>query len=93
MSLSTYLTGIADAIREKKGTSEPINAQNFATEIKGIETGGNDEELNIAYAKQMDTFNNILTGKPLVERDYTAKEIAKLDRILANITQGEVVNG
>ena len=40
MSLRTYLTDIADAIREKKGTSDPINAQDFASEISSISTGG-----------------------------------------------------
>lgn len=40
MALKTYLTGIADAIRTKKGTTDPINAQNFASEIESIESGG-----------------------------------------------------
>ena len=34
------LTDVADAIREKKGSTEPINAQNFAEEIRSIEGGG-----------------------------------------------------
>ena len=34
------LTDVADAIREKKGTTEPINAQSFAEEIRTIESGG-----------------------------------------------------
>lgn len=38
-SLKEYLTAIADAIREKKKTSEPINAQHFANEIASIEGG------------------------------------------------------
>ena len=38
-SLTEFLTGIANAIRNKKGTTEPINAQNFASEIESIETG------------------------------------------------------
>ena len=39
-NLSDYLKDIADAIRDKKGTTEPINAQDFASEIASIETGG-----------------------------------------------------
>ena len=35
-----FLGDVADAIREKKGTAEPIAAQNFADEIKSIETDG-----------------------------------------------------
>lgn len=34
------LTDVADAIREKKGTSDKINAQRFAEEIRSIEGGG-----------------------------------------------------
>lgn len=36
------LTDVADAIREKKGSNEPINAQNFANEIKNLPSGGGD---------------------------------------------------
>ena len=39
-NLGDYLKDIADAIREKKGTTEPINAQDFASEIASIEGGG-----------------------------------------------------
>ena len=39
-NLKDFLTDIADAVREKKGTSEPINAQNLSEEIRGIESGG-----------------------------------------------------
>lgn len=46
-TLKSYLTTIANAIREKKGTTEPINASNFASEILSIQAGGS---LNIAYS-------------------------------------------
>lgn len=36
MSLATYLTEIADALREKKGTEGVIPAQSFADEIRGL---------------------------------------------------------
>lgn len=36
MSLKSYLKGIADAIRNKKGTTDVINAQNFTSEINDI---------------------------------------------------------
>lgn len=41
-NLTDFLTDVADAIREKKGTSEKINPQNFSEEIKGIESGGTE---------------------------------------------------
>lgn len=39
-NLKDFLIDVADAIREKKGTTEPINPQDFASEIASIETGG-----------------------------------------------------
>lgn len=39
-NLSDFVTDIADAIRAKKGTNEPINAQDFSSEIASIEGGG-----------------------------------------------------
>lgn len=37
--LGTFLTGVANAIREKKETTAPIPAKNFASEIRSIEGG------------------------------------------------------
>lgn len=42
-NLKDFLTDLADAIREKKGTSNPINPQDFTSEIASIETGGGGE--------------------------------------------------
>lgn len=39
-NLTDFLSDLANAIREKKGTTEPINPQDFASEITSIETGG-----------------------------------------------------
>ena len=39
-NLHDFLQDVADAIKEKKGSNEPINAQNFANEIRSIEGGG-----------------------------------------------------
>ena len=36
-NLQDFLTDIADAIREKKGTTDKINPQNFSNEIKSIQ--------------------------------------------------------
>ena len=38
--LNSFLKSIADAIRSKKGTTDKINAQNFASEIERISGGG-----------------------------------------------------
>lgn len=42
-NLSDFMTDIADAIRAKKNTSEPINAQDFSAEIASIKTGGDGQ--------------------------------------------------
>lgn len=39
-NLTDFLTDIAEAIREKKGTTDKINPQDFSDEIRGIESGG-----------------------------------------------------
>jgi hypothetical protein len=39
LTLDSFLKGIADAIREKKGTAEKINAKNYKSEIRSIQTG------------------------------------------------------
>lgn len=43
--LRPFLTEIANAIRTKKGTSGVINAQNFASEIASIPSGGGENPL------------------------------------------------
>lgn len=55
-NLGDYLTDIANAIREKKGTTEPINAQEFASEIASIEGGDSSDEVVAAL------FTNTLTS-------------------------------
>lgn len=40
-NLKDFLTDVADAIREKKGTTDKINPQDFSEEIRSIEGGGN----------------------------------------------------
>lgn len=46
-NLGDFLSNIADAIRNKKGTNAPINAQDFATEIASIESGSERESVGI----------------------------------------------
>lgn len=43
-TLTNFLTDVADSIREKKGTSELIQASNFDTEIDSIESGSDLDE-------------------------------------------------
>lgn len=43
-NLTDFLTDIADAIREKKGTTDLINPQDFSEEIRKIESGSTEVE-------------------------------------------------
>ena len=56
-NLTDFLTGVADAIRRKRGTTGKINPQNFEEEISGIPTGKPEEEktvdLNMASGNQV----------------------------------------
>ena len=45
MALNEFLSEIANAIRQKKGTSSPIKATNFANEILSIQGGGGSSDL------------------------------------------------
>lgn len=41
-NIQDFLTDVADAIREKKGTTDKINPQDFSSEIASIQSGGRD---------------------------------------------------
>lgn len=56
-NLTNFLEDVADAIREKKGTQDPILAANFDTEIRNISTSGIDTSDATATA------NDIALGK------------------------------
>ena len=47
-NLTDFLTDIADAIREKKGTTGTINPQDFSSEIASIESGGGSSAVTSA---------------------------------------------
>lgn len=55
-TLTEFLTGIANAIRAKKGTSGAIPAPNFVQEIASIETGTDTSDATA-------TASDILSGK------------------------------
>ena len=46
-NLTDFLTGVADAIRTKKGTSDSINPQNFESEIESISTSKEEQEKSV----------------------------------------------
>ena len=56
-NLHDYLSDIADAVREKKGTNEKINAQNLSSEIRSIESGGEITEV-YTFAETMVSYGS-----------------------------------
>ncbi len=46
-NLTDFLTGVANAIRTKKGTTAKINPQNFETEIRSITTSKPEQEKTV----------------------------------------------
>lgn len=50
-NLTDFLTGVANAIRRKRGTTGKINPQNFEEEISGIPTEKPEQEKNITITE------------------------------------------
>lgn len=61
-NLGDLLTDIADAIRTKKGTTDPINAQDFANEIASIQGGDTSIEDSIVTRKITSYVNDRVTS-------------------------------
>lgn len=60
-TLNNFLTDVAEAIREKKGTTGTIPASSFDTEIASIESGGGGEtELPPRYIHAIEVTSNNL---------------------------------
>ena len=67
-NLTNFLTDIANAIRNKKGTQAPINASNFDAEIESIEAGSGGIEIGIEFnSVDSDGFPLIVTTKGLTK--------------------------
>lgn len=76
-TLNSLLTAIADAIRNKKGTTAQINAQNFPSEIASISTTPKEQSLTKRLTVKGEitaefTFNELTTV-------YGVKEIYRAD--------------
>lgn len=73
-NLTDFLTDVADAIREKKGTTDKINPQNFSEEIRSIEGGGDVWDFLGDIDSLKDNFFKHSSGRTYVKidiRDYS----------------------
>lgn len=69
-NLTDFLTDVADAIREKKGTQETIQASDFDTEIENLPSGGG-QDIIIDLTK--------LASETYPYFDYAIVEIKNID--------------
>lgn len=93
-NLDDYLADLADGIRSKKGTSEPINPQDFSTEIESIEGGGSGGGSSASTIEYIS-----VEGKDLLEwgevfsiTAFLVKMPTEIVPISLLITMGENVN-
>ena len=91
-NLTDFLTGVADAIRRKRGTTGKINPQNFEEEISGIQTGKPEEEKTV-YLNMVNGDQVITPTAGKVMSKVTVKKPATLKRsnIRNNVSIGGVV--
>lgn len=73
-NLTNFLTDVADAIREKKGTNETIQASDFDTEITNLPSGGVD--ISEYFNTTIDTYNYV--GGPPFVSDLVQKKIPSI---------------
>ena len=91
-NLTDFLTGVANAIRTKKGTTAKINPQNFETEIGSITTSKPEQEKTAALS--MSSGNQIISpddGKVLSKVTITKPATLMPENIRKNIDIGGVV--
>ena len=88
------LTDIADAIRAKTGSSEPLSVSSFATDIVQIQSGTDTSDATITSGSQMvegitayGASGNKITGTFTIDAEIAAQEakIAEQDAIITNM--------
>lgn len=85
-NLKDFLTDIADAIREKKGTEDKINPQNFSTEIASIET---DSPFAVDFGEEIATMDPYTLASLREDIDYYNEVQRK--RASGEVTDDELI--
>lgn len=67
-NLKDFLVDVADAIREKKGTTDKINPQNFSEEIKNLPSGASP--FAVDFGEEIATGNPAYMGALQEDIDY-----------------------
>ena len=92
------LTDIADAIRAKTGSSDPITGANMASEIENIPSGGDESYSNELWKSVLSDLTTVYTGSSYTLTDlitaYDGGEILKYVRIpVCNTIGGSTPDG
>lgn len=91
-NLTDFLTGVADAIRTKKGTSGLINPQDFESEISNIRTEKPEQEKSVSISTNGTTEVTPDTGKALSKVTVTTNVQPTLqEKTVAPTTTQQIV--
>ena len=82
-TLGNFLTDVADSIREKKGTSEPILASDFDTEIASIESGG---DLSEYFYDTITQNTNTMPTRVVLQIIKKLPDVIYVDNSVTNLT-------
>ena len=91
-NLTDFLTGVADAIRTKKGTSGLINPQDFESEISSIKTEKPEQEKSVSISTNGTTEVTPDSGKALSKVTVTTNVQPTLqEKTVAPTTTQQIV--
>lgn len=81
-TVSSLCEGIAEAIREKEGSTALINPQDFVDRIKGLEVGGGASESDWGYASteggNPDIYRSLVGFSSAVKIKYSHRDYTQI---------------
>lgn len=94
-NLTDFLTGVANAIRAKKGTTSTINPQSFESEIASLSTGKTEQEKAVTITENGTTEVSPDTGNVLSKVTVTVsvtgvEDISTSDALSAKLVAANV---